>query len=239
MKAPTLIALVSLLLTGCETGSDLQTVPEVRALQKLQTLQTQQQYSTIAEQPVPGACASPDPGSVACAKIYAIRAQACLLMAQKSAGPDSACPESTPDTRRWIDCAVDGYRKAGGASQNADELNNLLTNKAHALYCSARLHAPDEAVQARVARAQQAESTLQNAPATAQNAMIRASSALFIAQQTTLTPDERCSAARRARQSANQGLSAPSPDNKWRNALVGSANAARQEAALIAGCTGG
>ena len=231
MRTPCVIALGALALTACSTVYDVQSVD---ALSSMQKLQVQGQFEQIANQSVPRGCVS-QPGTDACAKIYAIHAYACLVSATANPPSQAACPDRNGPKAKWIDCAVDGYRKAKGATKDPAELSNLAGNQAHALYCSAEFRRFDGDEPGAVSLAREAESAVSRVPDTAQNARIAASAALMIAQLPKLPSSDRCLAARDAARWATRGLALTQSDPGATGSLNFSLTEARNEAKDICG----
>jgi hypothetical protein len=229
MRTPYVVALDALVLTACSTVSDVQSVD---ALSSMQKLQAQGQFEQIANQPVGSGCA---PGTEACAKIYAIHAYACLVSATGNPPLQAACPDRNGPKAKWIDCAVDDYRKAKGATKDPAELSNLAGNQAHALYCSAEFRRFDDDQQGAASLAREAEAAVSSVPYTAQNARIAASAALMTAQLTKLPSSDRCLAARNAARWATRGLALPQSDPGETDSLNFSLTEARAEAKDICG----
>ncbi|WP_248558469.1 hypothetical protein [Paraburkholderia terrae] len=183
---------------------------------------------------MPGACAS-QPGTEACAKIYAIHAHACLVSATGNPPSHAPCPGRNDPKARWIDCAVDDYRKAKGATNDPVELSNIAGNQAHALYCSAEFRQFDGKDSEANALASEAIAAVASVPTTAQNARIATSAELMIAQLQQLSSSQRCQAARNAASWATRGLAVTPSDPGATGSMNASLNLARDAAKNICG----
>jgi len=231
MSTPRVIALAALALTACSTVADVQSVD---ALSSIQQLQAKGDYKQIANQSVPAACDKQNSGTEACAKIYAIHAYACLVSATGNPPSQAPCPDRNDPKAKWIDCAVDGYRKAKGATNDPVELSNLAGNKAHALYCSAEFSRVDGNDKEAASRVKEAVDAVSSVPTTPQNARIAASAELMIAQL-QLSSSDRCQAARDAVNWATRGLAVTQSDPSEARSLNATLNLARGEAKNICG----
>lgn len=217
-----------LLLAGCSAMPGTTT-----QLDRMTKAQTEGRDAANAAEVPEGDCAT-QPSDPACLRIQAIRGRACLALARAEAAPGAACPPPTAAARRNLDCAVDAYAKAHGAAPAGSvDAVNLAENTARAQYCSSGFKPPAEGL----ALLRQARSGLGGLPATAERDLLGASAALALAQRTTLAGDERCGAAREASRLAGRALDA-SPAPSIADAARATRNAARQEAAGLASCTG-
>jgi hypothetical protein len=180
-----------------------------------------------------GDCAS-KPQDDACLRIQAIRGRACLALARAEAAPGAACPPPTAAARRNLDCAVDAYAKARGAAPAGSvDAVNVAENTARAQYCASGFKPPAEGL----AMLREARTGLGTLPGNAERDLLGASAALAVAQRPALSGEERCAAARDAARLAARALGA-SPPPGIADASNATRNAARQEAAGLASCTG-
>jgi len=215
-----------LLLAGCAGP-----VPMLERMQKAQS--EGRDAANAAESPdsvCPANAADP-----ACARIHAIRGRACLALARAEAAPGAACPPPSATARAHLDCAIESYARAGGASPagSADAMN-LSENAARAKYCAAGFR--DAAAGVQLLR--EARGDLDRLPPQAERDLLNASVALALAKRATLTAAERCGAAREAARLATRGLEAGAREETAR-VLRATQEVARQEAATLGACTGG
>jgi hypothetical protein len=206
-------------------------------LERLLQWQEQDKLTAIAAEPVPPGCASTPFTSRACPRIHAIRAHACLALANRETDPHAACPPlHSASARQALQCAVDSYAIAvpPQETQSAD----LRQNRARAFYCGARLLVLEgETAETGAKLARRAVDELSRLPPTPAHDHLAASSALFIANRERLLPAERCAAAHQADLLASRGLNAPPPvPIDLANMLRATKNAALQAAATIDGC---
>lgn len=202
-------------------------------LERMTRAQTEgRDAANAAEMPDADCAAKPD--DAACLRIQAIRGRACLALARAEAAPGAACPPPTASVRSHLDCAVDAYAKARGAAPagSADALN-LAENTARAQYCNSGFKPAAEGL----ALLRGARSGLAALPAAPERDLLAASAALALAQRSGVAPDERCGAAREAVRLAARALGA-SPPPHIADGATATRNAARQEAAGLAGCSG-
>lgn len=202
-------------------------------LERMTKAQAAGQDAANAAETPDGDCAA-KPDDPACLRIQAIRGRACLALARAEAAPGAACPPPSATVKRHLDCAVDAYAKARGAAPagSVDALN-LAENAARAQYCASGFKPPAEGL----ALLRQARAGIAALPASPEHDLLGASAALALAQRNGVAADERCAAAREASRLAARALGA-SPPPSVADAATATRNAARQEAAGLAACTG-
>lgn len=224
----------ALALLGCSTAVQVMPGP-VAQLARMEQAQQAGRTADIAGEKVDAACASTPFSSEACPKIHALRAGACLALAQQQAADGAACPPPTGSAATQINCAADSYALAGdGVLANSGDAAAALQNRGQARYCAARLRPPAEGL----AMARAAMADLARPPASGGRDLMAASAALFIAQSTAAPAAERCDAARQATQLAERGLATPDAAPAVLAALRGTRTAAQAEAAAITRCQG-
>lgn len=194
----------------------------VAQLDRFEQARREGRLAAIAEEPVPAGCTGE-----ACARLHAIRAEACLALALADRAPGAACPGPSEEVRARLDCAAAGYAAAGPAPA-------FRAGRAQALLCRAELAAPDEAA----ALARTARSAAEPA-GDARLALLAGRAALLEARGGD------CDAGRAAGRLAAGGLThAPdavlthAPDGAMRAALARLAADAAARRATIPGCGG-
>lgn len=229
-RAPAAMLLAALaLLAGCQQlGRVLD--PDVAQLERYQERRAAGDFRGIVAEPVVAACAADSP---ACARLQAIRAEACLALAMASRAPGAACPAATGEARAHLACAQAGF--AAAMASRAERFSRAALEahrqgRAHAAYCSAEL----ETVTAGVALAREALS-LSAGLAPTRRAVIGGAAALYLARPGAGADAVRCARAREASALAEAGLAAD-PDAEDRAFLTRLASDAAARRATIPGC---
>jgi len=223
-----LLALLVLLAACQQVGRVLD--PDIAQLERFQEARAAGNLRAIADEPVVAACAA---GSEACARLNAIRGEACLALAMGARAPGAACPAATPEARADLACAQAGFAAAMASSAarftEADKLAHRQ-GRAQAAYCRAEL----ETVSAGVPLAREALS-LSAGLAPPRRAAIGGSAALYLARPGAGPDAVRCERAREAARLAEAGLAA-SPEVEERALLIRLAADAAARRATIPGC---
>lgn len=139
----------------------------------------------IAAEPVIAPCPRENP---ACARLHALRAEACLARALAGRAPGAACPASraTP----LLDCAAEGY--AAALAADAPDAPALRAGLAQSLLCRAEFGASARAALGAAAAADAARG------APLELAALHGARAALLLARLAADSSERCAAAQRA-----------------------------------------
>lgn len=224
-----LLALLVLLAACQPLGRVLD--PEVAQLERYRTWRAAGNLRAIADEPVVETCAT---DSAPCARLQAMRAEACLALAMAARAPGAACPAATPQARADLACARAGFAAAMASASAGFSSADALAHRqgrAQAAYCGAEL----ETVPSGVALAREALSLSAGLPP-AGRAAIGGSAALYLARPGAGVDALRCERAREAARLAEAGLdAAPGVEEGVLLARIRADAAARR--ATIRGCT--
>jgi hypothetical protein len=223
------LAALLLLLASCQqVGRMLD--PDVAQLERYQQARAAGSFRAIADEPVVAACVG---DSAACARLQAIRGEACLSLAMAERAPGAACPAASPRARSDLACAQAAFAAAmaspAGGFTPADALAHRQ-GRAQAAYCRAEL----ETVAAGVPHAREALSA-SSGLAPARRGAIGGSAALYLARPGAGADAVRCERAREAARLAEAGLAA-NPDVEDRALLTRLVADAAARRATIPGC---
>lgn len=227
-RAAGLAAAVALLAACQQLGRVLD--PDVAQLERYQARRAAGDLRAIVEEPPVAACAA---DSLACARLQAIRAEACLALAMASRAPGAACPAATEEARAQLACAQAGFAAAMASRAWAVAPNDAEAHRqgrAQAAYCRAEL----ETVSAGVAPAREALS-LSAGLSPPRRAVIGGAAALYLARPGAGADAVRCERAREASRLAEAGLAA-GPEVEDRAFLTRLAADAAARRATIPGC---
>jgi hypothetical protein len=214
------------LMAGCSTLD-----PEVAQLERFQAAKSRSEWSKIVDEQV-STCRD------ACARLHAIRGEACLALGMADLAPAAACPPATDERRRLLSCAADEFKKAreasqpGGGALASDALQGIRQGRAQALYCSAEL----STVAQGIALADEAQREAQGL-GSPQKDLLSGWAALYLARPGAGNDQQRCAQVRRANAFAQSGLIAAT-DNGMRSRLQRLAQDASGRRATLAGCGG-
>lgn len=222
------LALLALLAACQPLGRMLD--PDVAQLDRYQRWRDAGDLQAIAGEPPVASCTAESP---ACARLNAIRAEACLALAMSTRAPGAVCPAATPETRQLLACAQAGFAAAMAAPAGRFTAADALAHRrgrAQAAYCRAEL----ETVAAGVALAREASGLAAGLPPV-ERAAIGGAAALYLARPGAGADAVRCERAREAARLAEAGLAA-GPEAEDRALLTRLAADAAARRATIAGC---
>lgn len=191
-----LIPAVALLLAACEPiGRVLD--PDVAQLARYQEAASRGDHAAIADEPVVPCTA----GSPACARLHAIRAEACLLRAMAARAPGAFCP--APTAASDLACADQNYKAALAMAEGFTAADRAAHRRGlvQALLCRAE----SGTVAAGVAPAREALALAAGLAPPEREAM-SAAAALFLARPGAGADSARCAHARDALRHARAGL---------------------------------